>query len=124
MELTAVENELGRSKQDVVMAIATMTFDGGETETNCGQIDIESLQDFVVTALERHFDGYAAAAAAQEQYKRVKADIEANANLFGTAEAMRAGLAAHPEALEWAAFEQEATVGIEPYCFSIRFRTA
>lgn len=73
-------------------------------------------------ALGRRFGSYAAAAAAQTAYARMQAEIEADASLFGAIEARRAGLAAHPEAFEWAEFEREATAGIEPFRFSIRFR--
>jgi hypothetical protein len=104
------------------MAIATITFDRCDTEADGGQADVLSLQEAVMAALERRFGGYALAAAAQEEYRRVRADIDADTNLFGWAEALRTGLAAHPEAREWAEFERDATAGIEPFCFSIRFR--
>jgi hypothetical protein len=106
------------------MEIATITFDRRDTQADCNQADLYSLQEFVLVALDRHFGGYALAAAAQEEYRRVKADIEADTNLFGADAALRAGLAAHPEAREWADFEQEAAAGIEPFCFSIRFRSS
>lgn len=75
-------------------------------------------------AIDRRFGGYALAAAAQTAYGRVQDDIAANGNLFGPIEARRAGLAAHPEAFEWAEFEREVAAGIEPFGFSIQFRVA
>ena len=75
-----------------------------------------------MTALGRHFASYGTAAAAQRDFGRLTAFIEADApTLFGAHEALRAGLAAHPDAHEWAAFERDAAEGIAPVRFSIRF---
>jgi hypothetical protein len=103
------------------MAIATITFDHCDTEADGGQADILGRKPSWPRS-DRRFGGSELAAAAQDAYRRVRADIDADANLFGWAEALRAGLAANPEAREWDEFERDATAGIEPFCFSIRFR--
>jgi len=105
------------------MAIATITFGAGNAEADGAHADILDLHAAVVAALDRHFGGYDVAAEAQEEYRRVRAEIAADAGLFGWAEALRAGLAARPQAQEWAEFERDAAAGIEPHCFSIRFQS-
>ena len=105
------------------MRVATVTFDRCDSPAEWSVTDICGLQEVVMTAMDRHFDGYAAAAEAQKAYRRVVMEIENDPSmtLFGAEEALRAGLAAHPDALEWSAFETEAAASIAPFCFSIRF---
>ena len=105
------------------MGIATISFDRCDEAVNWDQADIHWLQEAVMVALDQCFGGYDRAAEAQAEYYRVRAALDADggATLFGATEAMRAGLAAHPKAREWAAFEMTAAKGIAPFCFSIRF---
>lgn len=105
------------------MPVATINFTECEQLPNSDSIDIYSLQSSVMVTLDRYFGSYGEAAAAQVEYRRVLADIDADTSLtlFGTGEAIRAGLAAYPMALSWSEFEREAAGRIKPVRFSIRF---
>ena len=107
----------------ITMQIATVSFDRGDEAPDWTQTDIHRLQEVVMAVLRRHFGGYDRAAVAQAEYEQVQAAVAAadGATLFGATETMRAALAAHPKATEWAAFKLTAAEAIEPYCFSIRF---
>ena len=108
-----------------MIQIATISFDRCDDEVDWDRTDIHGLQESVMVALDGHFVGYGEAAEAQREYGRVKDSIDAGgATLFGAMEAMRAGLAAHPKAREWASFELTAAEGISPFCFTIRFTDA
>lgn len=105
------------------MPIATISFDRCDEAVDWNQTDIHGLQEAVMIVLDSHFSTYEKAAEAQQEHSRVLADIDADSTmtLFGAAEAMRAGLMAHPKAFEWSAFEAEAAAEVAPFWFSIRF---
>lgn len=105
------------------MPVATISFNQGEQSQGGNWADIYGLADSVTAVLDRHFSSYDQAASAQEEYRRVLADIDADTSLplFGASEAIRASLAAHPMALAWSEFETEAAGKINPARFSIRF---
>ena len=105
------------------MPIATINFDPSDESVDWNQTDIHGLQEAVMIALDRHFSTYEKAAEAQQDHSQVLADIDADSTmtLFGSVEARRAGLMAHPKAFEWSAFEAEAAAQVAPFCFSIRF---
>lgn len=102
--------------------IATVTISDDNKPDGIDGGDSTGLQDIIMIVLDRHFARYAAAADAQKEYLQMTALIAADTPfLFGLDEARRAGLAACPSACAWADFEREASTGIAPSCFSIRF---
>lgn len=105
------------------MPIVTMSFARSDAPVDWTQANIFGLQESILIVLDRHFSGYEQAAGAQREHGRVKAELESEANLhlFGSVEALRGGLSAHPMALAWSSFEQEAAARVAPYCVSIKF---
>lgn len=105
------------------MIVSTVTFDRIDAPYDPEPAEINGLHGAVMDTFNRHFGSFDQGAGAQAHYRRIQADINADTTipLFGVLEAFRAALAAHPDALEWAAFESEAAALIAPYSFSIRF---
>lgn len=103
--------------------IATLSFDRIDAPHELKPDELNGLHGSVMESFNRHFGGFDQGAGALETYRRVQADINADTTLplFGVLEAFKAALAAHPDALEWSAFENEAAAKIAPFCFSIRF---
>lgn len=105
------------------MIVSTVTFDRTDAPYDPEAAEIDGLHGAVMDAFNRRFSGFEQGAGAQEAYRHVRADVEADTtlSLFGVLEAFRAALAAHPDAREWEAFEHEAAAAIAPFCFSMRF---
>jgi len=103
--------------------IATLSFDRFDGPHDLKPDELDGLHEAVMEAFNRHFSGYDQGARALETYRRVQADINADKTfrLFSLLEVFKAALAAHPDALEWWAFENEAAAKIAPVCFSMRF---
>lgn len=102
---------------------AKLKFDRCDEAFDETQVDVDRLASSVMNAFNRHFEGYDQAAAALAEYRRVKAEVEADPtmNMFGALEAFEAAMAAHPDASGWRKFENEAAAAIAPFCFSMKF---
>jgi hypothetical protein len=105
------------------MIIATVSFDRTDEAVNWDQADIQGLQDTVLTALHRHFPTFGNAAGAQTEHRKARSKVEGDStlHLFSMNEAFRAAVHASRPALAWESFVRDATAGIAPFCFSIRF---
>lgn len=105
------------------MIVSTVTFDRTDAPYDPQPAEIDGLHGAVMEAFNRHFGGFDQGAEALDAYRRIRAQIDADTTLplFGVLEAFQAALAAHPDAKEWAAFENEAAAKIAPFCFSMRF---
>lgn len=99
-----------------------MTFDRCDDHQDWDEVGVLAMQEHAIDILDRYFPTFDAAAQAQELYERAMREVNEGApSLFDAFEAVRAGLAARPQARVWRTFLSEAFDALAPFSFTIRF---